>query len=95
MAANKKMSSAMVMVTVAAITLVTLFFVWTRLQNIRLKRENARLKQEEQLVTLEHNRLKLDWARLTSPGRLEDLGAQRFQLSRPRPDQIVMMQEPQ
>ncbi len=94
MAANKKMSSAMVLVMVVGITLVTLFFVWTRLQNIRLKRENARLKQEEQTVTLEHNRLQLEWARLTSPGRLEDLGAQRFHLRRPRPDQIVVMQEP-
>ncbi len=92
--ANKQVSSARIVVGVIAITLVTLFFVWTRLQNIRLSRENARLKQNEQMVTLENNRLKLEWARLTSPGRLEELGAQKFQLKRPRPEQIIVMQEP-
>jgi cell division protein FtsL len=91
--ANQQISSARVIVGVVAITLVTLFFVWTRLQNIRLKRESARLKQSEQIATLENNRLKLEWARLTSPGRLEELGAQKFQLRRPRPDQIIVIQE--
>lgn len=80
---------------VMGITIVTLFFVWTRLQNIRLRRENNRLKQREQEVLLENNRLKLEWARLVSPKRLEDLGAEKYNLKRPRPEQVVILSEPQ
>ena len=83
-----------VFVVVAAITIVTLFFVWTRLQNIRLRRENARLKVREQEVLLENNRLKLEWARLISPKRLEDLGEQKYNLKRPRPEQVIVLTEP-
>lgn len=79
---------------VAGITIVTLFFVWTRLQNIRLRRENGRLKSREQEVLLENNRLKLEWARLVSPKRLEDIGQEKYNLSRPRPDQVIVLSEP-
>ncbi len=79
---------------VAGITVVTLFFVWTRLQNIRLKREGGRFKQREQEVLLENNRLKLEWARLISPKRLEDLGAEKYNLKRPRPEHVIVLSEP-
>ncbi len=91
---NKKGGSLRIFLVVAGITVVTLFFVWIRLQNIRLKRENGRLKQREQEVLLENNRLKLEWARLISPKRLEDLGEQKYNLKRPRPEQVIMMSEP-
>lgn len=83
-----------IMLVLAGITIVTLFFVWTRLQNIRLRREGSRLKQREQEVLLENNRLKLEWARLVSPKRLEELGQEKYNLKRPRPDQIVVLSEP-
>ena len=79
---------------VAGITVVTLFFVWTRLQNIRLKREGSRFKQREQEVLLENNRLKLEWARLISPKRLEDLGSDKYNLKRPRPEHVIVLSEP-
>jgi cell division protein FtsL len=73
---------------------VTLFFVWTRLQNIRLRIDLARLKEREREVLLENNRLKLEWAKLISPRRLEEMGRERFKLRRPAPDQIFVMREP-
>lgn len=93
-AANKKNSTLRVFLVMAGITIVTLFFVWTRLQNIRLRRELTRLKSKEQETLLENNRLKLEWARLVSPKRLEDLGAEKYNLKRPRPEQVVVFSEP-
>lgn len=93
--AGKKNGNLRVFVSVVAITIVTLFFVWTRLQNIRLRREHVRLKEREREVLLENNRLKLDWAKLTSPKRLEELGAEKYNLKRPRPDQVIVVNEPQ
>lgn len=92
-AANKKGGTLRAFVVVAAITMVTLFFVWTRLQNIRLRRESARLKAREQESLLENNRLKLEWARLISPKRLESLGAEKYNLKRPRPEQVIVLSE--
>lgn len=91
---GKKGGNLRVVLVVAGITIVTLFFVWTRLQNIRLRREAARLKSREQEVLLENNRLKLEWARLVSPKRLEDIGQEKYNLSRPRPDQVIVLSEP-
>jgi cell division protein FtsL len=93
--AGKKGGNLRLFLSVVAITIVTLFFVWTRLQNIRLRREHVRLKEREREVLLENNRLKLDWAKLTSPKRLEDLGAEKYNLKRPRPDQVIVVNEPQ
>jgi len=83
-----------VVLIVAGITLVALFFVWTRVQNTRLRREGSRLKAREQEVLAENNRLKLEWARLVSPKRLEDLGKEKYNLSRPRPEQVIVLTEP-
>ncbi len=83
-----------VFLLMAGITLVALFFVWTRVQNTRLRREGGRLKQREQEVLLENNRLKLEWQRLVSPKRLEDLGRDKYNLSRPRPEQVIVLTEP-
>jgi cell division protein FtsL len=91
---GKKSGNLRVVLVVAGITIVTLFFVWTRLQNIRLRRESSRLKSREQEVLLENNRLKLEWARLVSPKRLEDIGREKYNLKRPRPDQVIVLSEP-
>jgi cell division protein FtsL len=94
LATNRKSSNLRVFLAVAGITIITLFFVWTRLQNIRLKRENVRYKVREQEVLLENNRLKVEWAKLISPKRLEDLGREKYNLKRPKPEQVIILSEP-
>lgn len=91
---QKSGSTLRVLLIVAGLTLVALFFVWTRVQNTRLRRESNRLKQREQEALAENNRLKLEWARLVSPKRLEDLGKEKYNLSRPRPEQVIVLTEP-
>lgn len=90
----KSGSTLRVFLLMAGITLVALFFVWTRVQNTRLRREANRLKQREQEVLAENNRLKLEWQRLVSPKRLEELGRDKYNLSRPRPEQVIVLTEP-
>lgn len=90
----KKAGTLRLLLTIFVVTVITLFFVWTRLQNIRLKRELGRLKDEEQKLSLENSRLELEWARLTSPKRLEQIGAEKYNLKRPRPDQVIVLPEP-
>lgn len=89
----RKDNTVRIAVILATLTVVTLFFVWTRLQNIRLRRDLGRMKQQEQKVNFENNRLKLEWARLTAPKRLEELGEQKYNLQRPRPDQVITIKE--
>ncbi len=94
MAAAKKSSTLRAVLILAVVTVITLFFVWTRLQNIRLKRELGQLKHTERKLSLENSRLQLEWARLTSPKRLEEIGAEKYNLKRPRPDQVIVLPEP-
>src|ERR1700739_28193 len=82
------------LLVVAMLTIVALFFVWTRNQNIHHRLERKRVKQREQDVLTDNNRLKLEWARLVSPKRLEELGKEKYNLSRPRPEQVIVLTEP-
>jgi cell division protein FtsL len=91
---NKKSGTLRIILILSLATVITLFFVWTRLQNIRLKRELARLKQTEQKLVLENGHHQLEWARLTLPKRLEEIGAEKYNLKRPRPEQIIVLPEP-
>lgn len=76
------------------VIVVTLFFVWTRLQNIRIRREIARLNAQGAKVNVENSQLKLKLAQLTSPNRLEQIGMQRYNLKRPVPKQVILLPEP-
>ena len=91
---KKSAGTLRLLLVVLCLTLVALFFVWTRTQNTNLRIKNSRLKQREQEALVENNRLKLEWARLVSPKRLEELGKEKYNLNRPRPDQVVVLTEP-
>ncbi|NUM87729.1 MAG: hypothetical protein HUU37_00855 [Bdellovibrionales bacterium] len=85
--------SLRVVLVVALVTAVTLFFVWTRLQNTRLRIESSRLQEAEKQALADVNRVKAEWARLISPARLEEIGAKKYNLGRPKPHQIVVLKE--
>ena len=59
-----------------------------------LFRSGSRLKVREQEVLAENNRLKLEWARMVSPKRLEQLGKEKYNLNRPKPEQVIVLTEP-
>lgn len=72
---------------------ITLFFAWTRLQNIRLERDISRLERVKRELEIENRRLQLSWARLTDPSRLTTIGRERFQLEAVTPQQIIRIRE--
>ncbi len=80
---------------VFCVTLITLFFVWTRLQNIRLQREIAKLTKEEHKLRSQNKKLRLQWASLTSPERLEKIGVKKYKLRSPRVDQVIILRDSQ
>lgn len=90
----KKSRTARLFVIFFAVTAVTMFFAWTRLQNIRIQREINRLGAQETRINLEINSLRLRFAQLTSPNRLEEAGVSRFGLKRPSPKQVLILREP-
>lgn len=91
---RREPAKARVFVVFFAVVAVTLFFAWTRLQNIRIRREIARLSRQESTLNLEINSLRLRYAQLTSPDRLESQGVSRYGLKRPSPQQVFILKEP-
>ncbi len=68
---------------------VTLFFAWTRLQNIRLEREITRLEKIWHGLEIEKSRLQIEWARKTEPARLMLIGKRKFKLEPASPSQVI------
>ena len=91
---KRKNGKARIFLVFFSVMAVTLFFVWTRLQNIRIRREISRLNSQSAKANFENSQLKLKLAQITAPNRLEKLGAQRFQLRRPLPNQVIILREP-
>jgi cell division protein FtsL len=91
---KKKGAKARIFIVFFSVMLVTLFFVWTRLQNIRIRRDISRLNSQSAKINFENSQLKLRLAQITAPDRLEKLGAQKFRLRRPSPNQVIILREP-
>lgn len=78
-----------------AVTVITLFYVWTRLQNIRLNREVKTLQAVEREVNLQNGKLRIKWAKLSAPLVLKSMGEKKFELFPPKPSQVIFISEPE
>ncbi|HKK01527.1 MAG TPA: cell division protein FtsL [Desulfuromonadales bacterium] len=78
-----------VLVFIAVLFALSLFFVWSRIQVINLEYNISSL--EEQLRTAQHQsrQLRLEAASLRSPARIEKIARQELGLQLPTPEQIV------
>lgn len=76
---------------IALLLLVSLFFVWSRLQLVHLEYEIS--SQETRLRNLqqETKALRLEVATLNSPGRIEQIARRELALRPPTPEQVVMV----
>lgn len=72
---------------------ITLFFAWTRLQNIRIEREIGRLEKIKHDVEIEQRKLQIEWARLTDPARLTLIGKRKFKLQSAAPQQVIRIRD--
>ena len=68
-----------------------IFYVWLYVQQVQNGYRLAKIFEENELHSMVHRKLKLEWSRFRDPYRLEEIGRSQFGLAPPRPDQKVMM----
>lgn len=76
---------------IAAILLVSLFFVWSRVQVIDMEYELSRLESNLRDADKETARLRLEAASLSSPERIEQVARQELGLRLPTTEQVKMV----
>lgn len=77
---------------IAILLVVSLFFVWSRLQVINLQYDISSLEGRLRTLTQESRRLQLEAASLRNPGRIEQVARNDLGLRHPGPDQIITVQ---
>ncbi|MFQ5485231.1 MAG: hypothetical protein ACE5DO_07840 [Desulfobacterales bacterium] len=69
------------------------FYTWCRVQNVRVGYEISEKRDKLQhLLTLQKD-LEVEHARLRSPERLANIAKNRFNLTNPTPEQIIVVHE--
>lgn len=69
----------------------SLFYVWANQQKVSLGYEISRVSQEEQELTEENKKLRLELAVLKSPDRLEKKALQELGFVTPQNGQIIIV----
>jgi cell division protein FtsL len=73
------------------LVLSALFFVWSRIQVIQLGYEISRALKEGRALTEGNKQLRLEIATLKSYARIEKIAVEELGLSKPKPDQVVVI----
>ncbi|MDT8441645.1 MAG: cell division protein FtsL [Desulfuromonadales bacterium] len=74
---------------IAAILVVSLFFVWSRVEVIGMEYELSRLETNLRDAGKETARLRLEAASLSSPERIEQVARQQLGLRLPTVEQVI------
>lgn len=69
----------------------SLFYVWSRIQVIRLGYEISSALKEEKTLTEANKRLRLEIATLKSYARIEKLAVEELRMAKPKPEQVVVI----
>jgi cell division protein FtsL len=69
----------------------SLFHVWSRIQVIRLGYEISHALKAERMLAEENKRLHLEIATLKSYGRIERIAVEDLGMTKPRPDQVIVV----
>ncbi len=69
----------------------SLFYVWSRIQVIRLGYEISNALKEEKALTETNKRLRLEIATLKSYGRIEKLAIEELRMAKPKPEQVIVI----
>ena len=77
---------------IAILLVVSLFFVWSRLQVVNLEYDISSLESRVRDVKQETRRLKLEAASLRNPVRIEQVAKADLGLRLPTPEQIIIVQ---
>ncbi len=69
----------------------SLFYVWSRIQVIRLGYEISSALKEEKALTEVNKRLRLEIATLKSYARIERLAVEELRMAKPKPEQVIVI----
>ena len=69
----------------------SLFYVWSRIQVIRLGYQISRVLKEEKALTEANKRLRLEIATLKSYARIERLAVEELRMAKPKPEQVIVI----
>jgi cell division protein FtsL len=69
----------------------SLFYVWSRIQVIRLGYEISSALKEEKTLTEANKRLRLEIATLKSYARIEKFAVEELRMAKPKPEQVVVI----
>ena len=70
---------------------ICLFFVWLRLDLVRVGYSIERLEKRKATLAREYDALQLSWSQLTSPQRIAQEATEKLGLGTPKPGQVVMV----
>ncbi len=69
----------------------SLFYVWSRIQVIRLGYEISAALKEERSLYLANKRLRVEIATLKSYARIEKIASEELRMAKPRPQQVIVI----
>jgi len=69
----------------------SLFFVWSRIQTIQLGYEISNALKEGRALVETNKKLRLEMATLKSYARIERIATEELGMSKPRPDQVIVI----
>jgi cell division protein FtsL len=69
----------------------SLFYVWSRIQVIRLGYEISNALKEERALVEANKRLRLEIATLKSYSRIEKVAVEELKMVKPQPDQVIVI----
>lgn len=75
----------------ALLAVPILFYVWTRLEVVRLNYELSDIAENERQHFMQHEKFMVELAMLKSPSRLSFMAKKRFHLKNPTKNQIIHM----
>jgi cell division protein FtsL len=87
----RKRKLLLLMLPLLFFILSALFFVWSRIQVIQLGYEISNALKEGRSLAEMNKRLTLEVATLKSYGRIEKVAVEELGMSKPKPDQVVVI----
>ena len=69
----------------------SLFYVWSRIQVIRLGYEISSALKEEKALNEANKKLRLEIATLKSYARIEKVAVEQLRMAKPKPEQVIVI----
>lgn len=86
-------STFLLLITLIVLFLIggSLFYVWSRIQVIRLGYEISEALKKGKVLTETSKKLRVEVATLKSYARIEKIAVEQLRMTQPRPDQVIVI----